>query len=289
MPEVSIGGRMVGDGHPVYIVAELGINHTGSIDRALYQIDLAQKAGADAIKFQKRTPELSVPKHMQDVIRETPWGPMTYMEYRKRVEFDEAEYTIIDAHCKAKGIQWFVSVWDEGAVAFMEQFDPIAYKIGSPSLTDKHLLETVAKTRRPTILSTGMSTNEQICGAQLLLKPEILCHCTSIYPCPPEKLNLQMVEYMGFQRIYPKVVGYSGHEEGTVTTVVAVALGAKFIERHFTNDRTQWGTDQKASLDAQSFAQMVTDIRTVEVALGDGVKVVYDEEREAMAKLRRVR
>ncbi|KKK72235.1 hypothetical protein LCGC14_2905890, partial [marine sediment metagenome] len=220
MPEVMIGGRMVGDGHPVYIVAELGINHTGSIDRALYQIDLAHEAGADAVKFQKRTPELSVPKHMQDVIRETPWGPMTYMEYRERVEFDEAEYTIIDAHCKMKGIQWFTSVWDEGAVAFMEQFDPIAYKIGSPSLTDLHLLETVQKTGKPIILSTGMSTDVELIKALMCCDVKILCHCTSIYPCPPEKLNLRCIERLN--GTFHPVVGYSGHEEGTLTTVAAV-------------------------------------------------------------------
>ncbi len=187
----------MGDGHPAYIIAEIGINHNGDLEIAKQMIDAAVHAGVDAVKFQKRTPEVCTPPEQQKQMRETPWGYITYLEYRYKVEFDEAQYREIDRYCREKGIAWMVSVWDEPAVDFMEKFDTPAYKIPSASLTDHELLKHVRKTGKPLILSTGMSTLEQIqkggrCHRRR--KDLAIMHCTSTYPCEPEELNLKMVE-----------------------------------------------------------------------------------------------
>lgn len=283
---VSVKNRSVGAGQPVFIVAEIGINHNGSLDTAKQLIDAAKSAGCDAVKFQKRTPELCVPPGEKNKMRETPWGCIPYSEYRNKVEFGEKEYREIDRHCKNRDIAWFASCWDKPSVDFMEQFAPICYKIPSAMLTDAELLAHFRKTGRPLILSTGMSTMEQIKPAVDLLGTDnlILTHCTSTYPCPPKELNLRMIQTLA--RTFGCPVGYSGHEVGLATTLAAVALGACLIERHITLDRAMWGSDQAASVEPSGFARLVKDVRAVETALGDGEKKIYDSERPVMQKLR---
>lgn len=285
---VKIGDRWVGDGHPTYVVAEIGINHNGDIEIAKQLMDAAKHAGVDAVKFQKRTPELCTPPDQRNVMRETPWGYITYLEYRHKIEFGEAEYREVDRYAKEIGITWFVSVWDEPSVDFIEAFDPVAYKIPSAALTDHGLLRKLRATGRPIILSTGMSTIDQIKAAVELLDMDnlIICHTTSAYPCPPEELNLRMVQTL--KETYPCPIGYSGHEVGLIPSVVAVALGACLVERHITLDRAMWGSDQAASVEPGGFERLVKYIRVTELSLGDGVKRIYDSELPSLKKLRRV-
>ncbi|NEX12481.1 MAG: N-acetylneuraminate synthase [Prosthecochloris sp.] len=288
MTEVILGGRPVGAGCRVFVIAEIGINHNGSLDIARQLIDGAVEAGCDAVKFQKRTPELCVPEAQRDILRDTPWGRMKYIEYRYRVEFDEASYREIDAYCHEKGILWFASCWDEEAVAFIERFDPPCYKAASASLTDLPLLQEIRRTGRPIILSTGMSTMEEIMSTIDAIGRDnlLLAHSNSTYPCPVEELNLRMIHSL--QEMYPDIpVGYSGHEVGLATTWAAVALGATFTERHVTLDRAMWGSDQAASVELAGLKRLVTNIRDIEKALGDGVKRLYPGEEAARAKLRR--
>jgi N-acetylneuraminate synthase len=222
-------------------------------------------------------------------MRETPWGYITYLEYRYKVEFGEEEYREIDRYCKEKGIDWFASVWDEESVDFMEQFAPIAYKIPSAALTDHGLLRKVRATGRPVIISTGMSTMAQIHAAvdDVLGREDLaVMHTTSTYPCDPEELNLRMIQTL--RDAFPNVpIGYSGHEVGLVPSAVAVALGACMVERHLTLDRAMWGSDQAASVEPGGFRKLVKYIRVTEAALGDGVKRVYESEKKSMKKLRR--
>jgi len=287
--ELKIGGRLVGDGHPTYMVAEIGINHNGDLEIAKQLIDVAKWAGADAVKFQKRTPELAVPDDQKDKMRETPWGYITYMEYRERVEFGNQEYAEIDAHCKSKGLTWFVSVWDEPSVDFTEAFDPPCYKVPSASLTDHALLDHLKATGRPIILSTGMSTMDEIKAAvsHLDMDKLMITHATSTYPCEPEELNLNMIHTL--QEQFPCPIGYSGHEVGLVPSAVAVAKGACMVERHITLDRAMWGSDQAASVEPHGLQTLVKYLRVTEQALGDGVKRVYDSELPARQKLRRAK
>ena len=287
--EIKIGNRMVGDGHPAYVIAEIGINHNGDLGIAKQMIDAAVHAGVDAVKFQKRTPEVATPPEQQKQMRETPWGYITYLEYRYRVEFSEEQYCEIEKYCRQKGITWLVSVWDQPSVEFMEKFDTPAYKIPSASLTDVGLIRKARATGKPVILSTGMSTMEQIREGVKTAgeKDLVLMHCTSTYPCEPEELNLKMVETLRHE--FPETpIGYSGHEVGLVPTAVAVALGACMVERHLTLDRAMWGSDQAASVEPWGFETLVKYIRVSEAALGDGVKKVYESEKASLKRLRRV-
>jgi N-acetylneuraminate synthase len=287
--EIKLGDRLVGDGYPAFIIAEIGINHNGDLGIAKQMIDAAVHAGADAVKFQKRTPEIATPLDQQTQMRETPWGYITYLEYRHKVEFNEEQYCEIEKYCKEKGITWLVSVWDQPSVDFMEKFDTPAYKIPSASLTDYNLIRKARATGKPLILSTGMSTMEQIHQGVKVAGEEnlILMHCTSTYPCEPEELNLKMVETL--RREFPNIpIGYSGHEVGLVPSAVAVALGACMVERHMTLDRAMWGTDQAASVEPGGFERLIKYIRVSEAALGDGVKKVYASEQLSLKKLRRV-
>ncbi len=286
--EMMIGKRPVGDGHPVYVIAEAGINHNGDIEIAKQLIRAAKHAGVDAVKFQKRTPELCVPPEQRSQMRETPWGYITYMEYRQKTEFGKAEYDEINRFCKEIGIDWFVSVWDEEAVNFMEQYAPICYKIPSASLTDHKLLKHLRSTGRPLILSTGMSTMDQIKASVELIGQEnlVLTHATSTYPCDPHELNLRMIQTLRSTFTCP--IGYSGHEVGLVTSAVAVGLGACMVERHITLDRAMWGSDQAASVEPGGFEKLVKYIRVTEQSVGDGIKKVYDSELPSLKKLRRV-
>src|SRR5512136_3234684 len=251
-------------------------------------IDAAVHAGVDAVKFQKRTPEICTPPEQQKQMRETPWGYITYLDYRYKVEFGEKEYREIDRYCHEKGIDWFASVWDEQAVDFLEQFDTLAYKIPSASITDHALLRHTRKTGRPMVISTGMSTMEQIRAAVEVIGTDnlVIMHCTSTYPCEPEELNLRMIQTL--RNEFPCPVGYSGHEVGLVPPQVAVALGACMIERHLTLDRAMWGSDQAASVEPSGFERLVKYVRTAEASLGDGVKRVYESEKPSLVKLRRV-
>lgn len=284
---IKIRHHWVGDEHPGYIVAEIGINHNGDVEIAKKLIDAAVHVGCDAVKFQKRTPELCVPPEQRNVMRETPWGQITYLEYRHKVEFGLKEYQQIDSYCKERGIAWFASCWDEPSVDFIEQFNLPCYKIPSALLTDISLLKHLRQTEKSLILSTGMSTMEQIEAAVKILDTDnlIIAHSTSTYPCPPEELNLQAIRTL--YRKFPCPIGYSGHEVGLPTTVAAVALGASYIERHITLDRAMWGSDQAASVEPGGFERLVKYIRVVESALGDGIKRVYPSEIDSMKRLRR--
>jgi N-acetylneuraminate synthase len=285
--EIQIGNRRIGDGHPTFIVAEIGINHSGELENARRLIDAARHAGVDAVKFQKRTPELCVPEAQTGQMRETPWGYITYLEYRRKVEFGETEYKEIDRHCRQAGLDWFASVWDEKSVDFMEAFRPICYKIPSACLTDSRLLKKIRATGRPAILSTGMSTMEQIRKAVQALDVEklIVMHATSTYPCSPGELNLRMIDTL--RREFPVPVGYSGHEVGLIPSVIAAGMGACMVERHITLDRAMWGSDQAASVEPGGFERLVKYIRLAEQSLGDGVKKVYESELPSLRKLRR--
>ncbi|KPI10475.1 N-acetylneuraminate synthase [Actinobacteria bacterium OK074] len=285
----QIGSRVVGPGSPAYVIGEIGINHNGELENALALIDAAAEAGCDAVKFQKRTPEICTPRDQWDIERDTPWGRMTYIDYRHRVEFGEAEYRSIDEYCKSKGIDWFASPWDTEAVAFLEKFDVPTHKVASASLTDDELLRALRATGKTIILSSGMSTPAQIRHAVEVLGSEniVLLHATSTYPAKAEELNLRVINTL--EKEYPNVpIGYSGHEIGLQTTVAAVAIGAVMVERHITLDRAMWGSDQAASVEPQGLTRLVRDIRTIEEALGDGVKKVYESELGPMKKLRRV-
>lgn len=288
---VTLGTRSVGRDYPVYIAAEIGINHNGDINIAKRLIDAAVLAGCDAVKFQKRTPELCVPIAMRNIARETPWGLMTYMEYRERMEFGENEYAEIERYCAERGVDWFVSCFDAPSVSFISRFKAPAIKVPSCAITDDALLLAARATGLPLIISTGMSTIEQIDHATGLLKCEdgtlpnvILLHCTSTYPCPPEELNLQCIQTL--RERYPCPIGYSGHEVGLQSTLAAATLGACFIERHITLDRAMWGSDQAASIEPAGFSRLVRDIRVIEKAMGDGVKRVYESELPVMKRLR---
>jgi N-acetylneuraminate synthase len=292
---VSIGNRMIGDGHPVYVIAEIGINHNGSVDTAKELIFGAVGAGADCVKFQKRTPELCVPRDQWDIERDTPWGRMTYIDYRRKVEFSVDDYAQIDSYCGELGIDWTASCWDEPSVDFIEQFEPPFYKMASASLTDIPLLLKARATGRPLMISTGMSTMEEIIEAVKAVgtrdyadRPNLMiAHATSTYPCKVDELNLRMIATL--RQRYPDIpIGYSGHETGLSPSLAAVALGASFLERHITLDRAMWGTDQAASVELVGFERLVRDVRDIHRSLGDGVKRVYESELGPRAKLRRV-
>jgi N-acetylneuraminate synthase len=279
----------IGPGHPVYVIAEIGINHNGSVDLAKLIIDGAVRAGCDAVKFQKRTPEICTPAGQWHVERDTPWGRLTYIDYRRRVEFSAEQYAEIDAHCRAKGIAWTASCWDEPSVDVIAAFDPPFFKAASACLTDHGLLKKMKDTGKPLIISTGMSTLDEVDEAVNAIGRDrlLIAHSTSAYPCPPAELNLRMIHTLRDR--YPRVpIGYSGHESGLATTLAAVSLGACFVERHLTLDRALWGSDQAASVEIPGMDRLVRDIRDIEVALGTGIKEVYESEMSSLKRLRRV-
>jgi len=288
MREIKIGDRLVGDGHPAYVIGEIGINHNGDLGIAKKLIDVAALSGCDAVKFQKRTPELCVPPDMRNVMRETPWGVMSYMDYRYKVEFNEEQYREIDRYCAEKGLHWFTSCWDPDSIDFMEKFNPVCYKIASASITDVELLEKHKATGRILMISTGMSTMEEIEFAVKVLGTErlLIAHSTSTYPCPPNQSNLRMIHTL-MDKFPGVVIGYSGHEVGLQISLAAVTMGAAFVERHITLDRAMWGSDQAASVEPSGLMRLVRDIRIIEEAMGDGEKKVYESEMKARARLRR--
>lgn len=285
--KIRIGNRYVGDGEPCFIVAEIGINHNGDISIAKKLIEASQKAGCDAVKFQKRTIELVYMEQELATPRESPFGS-TNGDLKRGLEFGFDEYAEIDRYCKELQIDYFASCWDIQSVDFIEQFDPICYKIASATLTNDQVLEKTRATGKPILLSTGMSTVEQIDHAVEVLGKEdlIILHCTSTYPCKIEELNLAIIQTL--RRRYGIPVGYSGHDIGLPTTVATVALGACVIEKHITLDRSMWGSDQAASVEVRGIERLVREIKGVGKAMGDGVKLVYESEKPIIEKLRKV-
>ena len=286
MNSISIGNRKVGNGHPCYIIAEIGINHNGDIEIAKKLIDLAKVAGCDAVKFQKRTVDVVYSSEELAKPIETPLGN-TNGDLKYGLEFGLEEYQEIDRYCKEKKIDWFASCWDEASVDFIDQFGVPCYKIASASLTDDKLVRHIRSKGRPIILSTGMSTLEQIDHVVEILDKDNLAilHTTSTYPAYYDELNLSVIPML--RERYGVLVGYSGHETGIPTSVAAVALGACIVERHITIDRTMWGSDHAASLGPSGILQMVRDIRILEIAMGDGIKRVIEREKPIIKKLRR--
>jgi N-acetylneuraminate synthase len=287
MAEVRIGNTMVGDGHPCYIIAEIGINHNGDIDIVKKLIDLSSFAGCNAVKFQKRTVDVVYSQEELDKPRESPFG-QTNRDLKYGLEFEKPEYYIIDQYCREKKIPWFASCWDEQSVDFIAQYDVPCFKISSASLTDDALLRHSRDKRRPIILSTGMSSLGQIDHAIDVLGKEelIILHSCSTYPADYRELNLKVIP--SFKERYGLPIGYSGHETGLPSTVAAAAIGACVIERHITLERAMWGSDQAASLGSSGIIRLVRDIRLAEMAMGDGVKRVMEREIPIMKKLRRV-
>ena len=271
-----------------YIIAEIGINHNGSLDVAKKLIDVASVAGCDAVKFQKRNPDVCVPEHQKGVMRDTPWGTMTYLDYKYKVEFEKKEYDEIDRYCKTQNIEWSASPWDLDSLKFLEQYDLPFIKMPSAMMTNENLMRAAARTGKRVIFSAGMSTLEETDKAVEWMKDEsadfALLHCNSAYPAPLEDLNLSCIKTLRDR--YGCEVGYSGHEFRLGTTVAAVYLGASILERHITLDRTMWGSDHLASVEPQGLIKLVRGVRELEVAYGDGVKRVTEGELPSRKKLR---
>jgi len=286
-PTVQIGNYLIGDGQPSFVIGEIGINHNGSLDIARSLISVAKNAGCNAIKFQKRTIEIVYTAEELAKPRENPFGP-TNGDLKRGLEFGLEQYKEIDEYCREVDILWFASPWDEASVDFIAQFPVPCYKIASASLTDDHLIAHIRKQGKPVLLSTGMSTYEEIDHAVEILGKEdlILLHTCSAYPSRYDELNLRQIPALKAR--YGVPVGYSGHETGIATTVAAVAMGACAVERHITLDRAMWGSDQAASLEPSGLSRVVRDIRLVEEAFGTGEKIVQEREVPVMQKLRRV-
>ena len=275
----------------IYVIAEIGINHNGDLDIAKKLIDIAKVAGWDVVKFQKRNPDVCVPEHQKSVMRDTPWGKMTYLDYKYKVEFGQNEYDEIDIYCKKRDIQWSASPWDLDSLDFLNHYDIPFIKIPSALITDLELLKATAETNKKVIISTGMSTLEDVEKAVMTIKSVksnvdfALLHCNSSYPAPIKDLNLKCITTL--KERFNCEVGYSGHEFGLTTTIASICLGATIIERHITLDRTMWGTDQMCSVEPQGLIKLVRGIKELKSALGDGVKVVTDTEIPIRKKLRK--
>lgn len=286
--KLKIGNRYIGDNEPVYLIAEIGINHNGDLQTAKKLLDAAWATGWDCAKFQKRTPDICVPEHQKNLIRQTPWGEMTYLEYRKKVEFQKREYDIIDKYCREKPLDWSASAWDLPSLEFLLNYDVPFIKTASALLTNTELLEKCAKSGKPILVSTGMSSLSEIDSAVELIekncgKNYALLHTNSTYPANPDELNLKMLSTL--KERYDCVVGYSGHEYDLEPTIVAFAYGARIIERHVTLDHDMWGTDQSSSLEIRGMDALVKRLRTVKRVAGDGIKKIYDGEAKMREKL----
>ena len=284
---VKIADKIIGDGHPCFIIAEIGINHNGSVALAKKMIDIAVTTGCDAVKFQKRTVTKVYTPEELDVYRPNYYGS-TNRDLKNGLEFSYEDYCKIDEYCKSKKIMWFASCWDKDSVDFIEQFDVPCHKIASALLTDDELLLHIKKAGKPILLSTGMSTMAEIRHAVNLLGEEnlVIFHCTSTYPTNHDEINLKVIEQ--FKDEFSCPIGYSGHERGLLPSILSVQVGASAVERHITVDRTLWGSDQAASLEPEGLRRMVRDIRQVKSIMGNGKKVVYDSEIPVKAKLRKV-
>ena len=283
---IKIGNKLVGDNKPCFIIAEIGINHNGSLETAKKLINMAHLFGCDAVKFQKRTVDVVYTKEELAKPRESIFGN-TNGDLKRGLEFGYREYKEIDKYCKQLGILWFASSWDEESVDFLERFDVCAHKVPSACLTDIDLLKHIKKTDKPILLATGMSTEDEIDRAISVvgLKKTIIYHCTSTYPTANDEINLSYIKTLKDK--YNCLVGFSGHEKGIFPSSASVVLGACSVERHITLDRTMWGSDQAASLESEGLRRMVRDIRSVAAIMGNGKKVVYKSELPIKAKLRR--
>lgn len=283
---IQIGNKLVGEGQPCFFIAEIGINHNGSVQIAKKLIDVAVEVGCDAVKFQKRTVDVVYSKEELERPRPNPFGE-TNGDLKRGLEFGYEEFCEIDKYCKQKNIIWIASCWDEESVDFIEQFNPPAYKIASASLTDKELLLYTKSKGHPVILATGMSTIEEIDSAMEILGTEntILLQCTATYPSDNAELNLLAIP--AFKAKYNVLAGYSGHERGIAASLVAATLGACVVERHITLDRTMWGSDHAASLEPIGLKKLVRDIKYLPAMLGTGEKIVYNNEKPIIEKLRR--
>jgi len=282
-------GRFDFDSEDVYICAELGINHNGDMGIARQLIDIAAECGCDAVKFQKRDPDIAVPEHQKNIPRETPWGLISYLEYKHKIEFSGEQIADLANHAVSRNIDWFVSCWDVPSTQEMLELVPVALKLASASLTDTPLIEAFVESELPIIWSSGMSTMDEVEQAYTLIatRPNILCHCHSSYPANPDELNLRCMDTL--RKKFPRsIIGYSGHEVALRPAVVAAAIGARFIERHITLDRAMWGTDQAASIEPQGLQRLVRDIREIKAVMSDGVKRLLDSELPIRKKLRRV-
>lgn len=286
---IDIGGTLIGEKAPVFMIAEIGLNHNGNIEVAKKLIDAAYACNWHCVKFQKRTPAVCVPEHQKNAIRETPWGKMTYLEYRYKVEFEDKEYSYIDRYCREKPIAWTASVWDPESLEFILTYNVPFIKIPSAKLTEGDLLKAAAASGKPVILSTGMSTMEEIDIAVDILEKHskgayVLMHTNSTYPTPQDELNVLAINSL--RERYGCIVGYSGHEYDLEPTVVAVTLGARIIERHVTLDHNMWGSDQFASLEVHAMDMLYKRIKNIGLILGDGIKKLTPKEIEVRKKLR---
>jgi len=286
---IKINDHTIGDGHPVFMIAEIGINHNGSLGIAKKLVDAAFACNWQCVKFQKRTPDLCVPEDQKNVLRDTPWGRITYLDYRYKVEFGHDEYSYIDRYCREKPLYWTASVWDIPSLEFILTYDVPFIKIPSAKLTDHELLKLASQSDKPVVLSTGMSTIEEVDGAVEVLEKHsegnyILMHTNSAYPTPVEELNLRVINYLRDR--YTCIVGYSGHEHGLEPSVIAVSLGAKIIERHITLDHNMWGSDHASSLEILAMDMLYKRIKEIDSVLGDGVKRVTETELKSRKKLR---
>ncbi len=288
MQTLRIGDKVIGKNQPIYFIAEIGINHNGDMQIAKKLMDSAFATGWDCVKYQKRTPDICVPEHQKSILRSTPWGEMTYLDYRYKVEFEKAEYDFIDDYCKQKPLHWTASIWDINSLEFLLQYDVPFIKIPSAKITDEEIVSACAQSGKPIFFSSGMSTLEELDTAVEQVAKHtsnyVLFHTNSSYPTKPEELNLRVIETLA-QR-YGCLIGYSGHEYGLEPSVIAATLGVCVIERHVTVDHNMWGSDQFASLEIDGMQKLRRRIGSVLVALGDGVKRVTGAEAEARKKLR---
>ena len=271
-----------------FLIGEIGINHNGSIKLAKKLIELASNSGFDAVKFQKREPNISTPEDQKSKLRQTPWGEMSYLAYKKKIEFGHKEFEEIDKFCNKKKIIWFASAWDIPSQEFLKKYNLKYNKIASAMLTNLDLLNKVADEKKFTLISTGMSTLKDIGNAIKIFKRKkckyALMHCVSTYPCPVENLNLKMI--LTLKKKFKCEVGYSGHESSVSPSVIAYMLGARYIERHITLDRSMWGTDQSASLSGNGMKDLSNILRKSTLVLGDGVKRFHKEEKEMLKKFK---
>ena len=267
------------------IIAEIGINHNGDLSIAKKLIDIAAAAGCDYVKFQKREPSLCVPEHMRNQKKSTPWGDMTYFEYKKRIEFDYADYVSIAHHCKQVGIEFFASVWDVESARFMREFSNIV-KIPSACITNIALMELCREYFETVIISTGMSTEEEIFNANSIAEPDVIMHCHSTYPAPLNELELEYIKWL--KKRYPdKQIGYSGHEINLIPSYIAAAFGAEWIERHITLDRNMWGSDQLCSIEPAGVFHLVQGLTDIQKSLGgNNPRKVHKSEKEKKDALR---
>jgi N-acetylneuraminate synthase len=287
--KIKIGSRYVGDSEPVYLIAEIGINHNGDLQIAKKLIDATWATGWDCAKFQKRTPDICVPEDQKNVLRQTPWGEMTYLAYKERVEFQKNEYDYIDKYAREKPIDWTASVWDLPSLDFVLQYDVPFIKIPSAKITDKELVEQAARAGKPLFISSGMSTLEEVDEAvnsieKHLSKNYVLFHCNSTYPAKLEELNMKMISTL--KERYDCLVGYSGHEYEIMPATLAPVYGACVIERHVTLDHNMWGTDHSGSIEVRGMDFLAKRINSVRTIAGDGIKTIYADEEKMRKKLR---